>query len=267
MEKVKFVFCVLVYRNTKDIKEFIVSVKINVTDFKIIIINSYYDEESMSEFRKIAEDNQCDFINIPNKGYGYGNNRGIEFANNHYNYDYLIISNPDIIIKQFPEQNIYESGMTVIAPEIKTLTGKHQNPMIVWDLKLSTEFIYKGMKQNNKLFLRCGLLVNKIIRMVALNWEKLKRNGIKTYQIHGSFFILRQDILDQIGIPYDENMFLFAEEAYLAYLLKQKNITSYYCSKIKVEHKEEGSMSFRDDINELCKKSCIYFYEKYYFKE
>lgn len=40
-------------------------------------------------------------MNVENKGYSYGNNRGIEYCHNNYEYDYIIISNPDIIIKKF----------------------------------------------------------------------------------------------------------------------------------------------------------------------
>ncbi len=52
----------------------------------------------MRKIEKISFDHSYDFINIENRAYSYGNNIGIKHANEKYNYKYLVISNPDIII-------------------------------------------------------------------------------------------------------------------------------------------------------------------------
>ena len=58
---------------------------------KVIVINAYYDDESLNKVREVAETNNCDFYNIENKGYSYGNNYGISRANENYNYEYVIV--------------------------------------------------------------------------------------------------------------------------------------------------------------------------------
>lgn len=76
----KFLFVVLVYRNSADLYDFIISVKQNFTNYKIVVVNSYYDNESLKVIEDIAISNDCEFINVANKGYSYGNNLGIGYA-------------------------------------------------------------------------------------------------------------------------------------------------------------------------------------------
>lgn len=265
MEEVKYVFCILTYRNTEDIKECIESIKKSVSCYKIIIINSFYDNKSMVKFKIISEKNNCVFINIENRGYGYGNNRGVEFALNHYKFEYLIIANPDTVIEEFSERILGKVESAVIGPEIINLKGKFQNPMLVTDFKIAQYLIFFGLKSNKNFYIKLGQLINKLYRILFLLLKKMnKRDYYEVYQIHGSFLLFHYDVLKKIGLPYDENMFLFAEEGYLAYKLKQNKIKSYCCDKIKVLHKEDGSMNFRDDVNEKLRQSNLYFFDTYY---
>lgn len=263
----KYVFVVLVYRNTTDILDFIKSVRNNVNNYKIIIVNSYYDEKSKIEFEKIAFENNCDFLNIENKGYGFGNNNGIKLANKKYNYDFIIISNPDIIIENFDENIVEEHKSSVIGPEINTLSGKKQNPMLIKQYKINERIEYYGFKFDSKLLLYLGIFLNKLA--TKIHWFKLKKNKslFKVYQLHGSFLIFGKDVINNIGLPYDEKMFLFAEESYLAYELNKKKVASFMSDKIRVLHKEDGSMSFiKNQIYNHLKKSFIYYYENYVLK-
>lgn len=54
----------------------------------------------MNKCYSIAKKLGCSFINVENKGYGFGNNRGIEYANKYFDYEFLIVSDPNIIIKK-----------------------------------------------------------------------------------------------------------------------------------------------------------------------
>jgi GT2 family glycosyltransferase len=80
---------------------------------------------------------------------------------------------------------------------------------------------------------------------------------------HGAFVIYSRDIFDKIGLPYDENMFLFAEESLLAHVLWEKQITIIMTKDIKILHYEDGSMNAANvRQEEERKKSIIYYYEK-----
>lgn len=265
--KFSFVFIVLVYRNVEDIIELLNSIRNHVSDFKIIIVNNYYDDTTMKQFYEIAENYQCDFINCENRGYGAGNNAGIRFAIKNYHFDYLIISNPDIVIKKFPEKAIRKYGHGVLGCAIYNLAHKNQNPMLAKNNHFAITQLYKGLKHDSKINLLIGTAINRLqsdcTRILLRKRKKIKR---KVYQIHGSFLIFSYSVIKKIGAPYDENMFLFGEEGYLAYLLSQKKIPTFYCPEVEVLHKEDGSMKFRNDINIQCIKSSLYFFENYYFK-
>ena len=264
MQFFKYIFCILVYRNTEDLTECLVSIGHKVSDCKIIIVNAFYDDQSKVEFEKIARDNNCDFISIPNKGYSFGNNRGIEFAINHYEFDCLIVANPDIIIEKFDTSGIDFASPQVIAPIIKTIGKKNQNPYWLIKNRLGERLIYLGMKNRNRLMLFFAYGINKVIREIGLNiFLRTRKHKMKVYAAHGSFCMFTHSCLKKLGLPYDENMFLFAEEALLADILKTKKIDVYLTKDILITHKEDGSMNIAniDEMHEE-RKSIIYYYEK-----
>lgn len=260
----KWIFVILTYRETKDLPELIDSIKINVKDYKVIVVNSYFDEETCAEIQTISENNDCDFLNIPNKGYSFGNNRGIEFAINNYSFEWIVIANPDTVIKAFDESAFDNAGSAVIAPAINNLRGKAQNPMRKRNSRLSQFLIYKGCKNNNRVILKTGIIIGHIINCFTIS-KKNKFNS-KLCEIavaHGSFVCISKSALLRIGLPYDENMFLFAEEAVLSHRMKDIG-KIFYAKSIKVLHKEDGSMKFeKSSINKNLINANIYFYETY----
>lgn len=258
--KYKYAVVVLVYRNDQDLEECINSFYNQVKDCKIVIVNAFYDNESMKKIKKIADSYNCDFINEVNKGYSYGNNRGIEYINRKYDYDYIIISNPDIIVKQFKD-NFDVDG--IIAPKIICASGKNQNPMMIKECKVADYFIYIGFKKNIKLLYALGIGLKKIKNKIYSILYKNKKN-LKIFAAHGSFVIISRNVTELINPLYDENLFLFAEEGVLAYKARDKGIYTNYNDNIVVVHKEDGCMRLADfSINNELKKANIYFYENY----
>lgn len=260
----KYIICILVYRNTNDLLDCIPSIKSNIENSKIIIVNSYYDEKTRCLFKKIAENNDCDFVNVPNKGYGYGNNMGIAYSLEHYKFKFLIVSNPDIIINKFDDRYLHKYSDCVIAPLITTTKRKSQNPYWYSKNKFIEKLIYLGMKKQNRLSLFCGLGINKLRREIALFFfDHSNKHEITVYAAHGSFCMFPYAIFQKIGLPFDENMFLFAEEAYLAHLLDDNKVKIILTKDIQILHKEDGSVGLAqiDETSEL-RKSFIYYYEK-----
>lgn len=269
-KKYKFIFCIVIYRNYEDIKELIVSIKKSVKEnYRIIIVNNYYDDESKNIIFEIAKENGCDFINSENNGYGSGNNLAINFAIENYQFNYIVISNPDIIIKKFDTLNL-TNELEVIAPQVITINGKKQNPMCVYDNKFIFYLIYKGLKINNKIIFFIGIVLNKLLSQINYFLyeilDKFGKKKFKIYMAHGSFVIIGKEVINKLVFLYDKKMFLFAEEGYLAWKLKKFKINTYYTPNIRVVHKEDGSMKFIKDINKHLKESNLYFYETYYRK-
>lgn len=264
MEKIDIGFVVLAYRNSEDLIDSIPSIKksYSLYQYKVLVVNSLYDEKSEEEIHKVAIDNGCDYLCIENKGYGYGNNKGIEYFCLNYQFDYIVIANPDtLILKNSFDYHKYQDKAFVLAPRIKNKCGKHQNPYWVINNPIAEYLIYCGHKKKRKFLLFLGLGLNRILRDVF----HIKRyyHFRKVFACHGCFFIMTSKVIELIHSPFDEKMFLFAEENLLAHVLKAKGIPIMYTDDVEVLHKEDGSMTLAniDENNELS-KSIIYYYEK-----
>ena len=260
------VFVVLTYRNTEDLRNFIIdSKKVLNCKYKIIVVNSYYDDETNEEFARIANENECDYIAVENKGYGYGNNQGIKLARERYLFKFLIISNPDIVVKQFAIEKIDGMQRHIIAPTIKTIRGKDQNPYYYSRIEFVEWTRYCACKYNNKSMAYIGFAINKLYRVIALKIDRLfnvKKRRI--YACHGSFVIIGCEALEKLGQVFDEGMFLFAEENHLARLANEKSIITYMIPDIYVIHKEDGSFGDNKQLmSKYSKESYIYYYEKW----
>lgn len=264
VNKEKFVFVVVVYKNMEDLLPMIKNVRKKIEHSDFVVVNNFYDKESKEVAEKITIENGCHFLNVENKGYGHGNNIGIEYTINKIDYDYIVVANSDIIINKFNIENLSKFSDGLIGPLIKTSSGKNQNPY--WAIKnVVSEFhIYKGYKKGNKSILFLGIAVNKIIReLFLLKFLLSSKKYMKTFALHGSFVIFPKKVIAQLNLVYDNKMFLFAEEAYLAHLLRKKGINSYITKEIEIVHKEDGSMEGSNiNINGELSKSVIYYYEK-----
>lgn len=256
--KFDIVFVVLVYRNIRDLRDFFNSNEI--PDSKTIVVNSFYDDESECEFKEIAESNQADFLSVPNKGYGAGNNRGIDYALSNYDFNYLIVSNADITISRFRKDLIDKFPNAVLAPKILTLNNKNQNPSspykpIEWIDKLR----YKVYKSNNSKLIIPFYAQSRLTKIFYYIFGKNKR---RVFSPHGAFIIIPYNVLIDIVPIYNENMFLFFEEDHLGRLLATRNIPTFYIPEIVIRHKEDGSIAYLSDTNfSLMRNSYIKMYE------
>lgn len=266
MEHFNYIFVILVYRNTGDLEECLESIKRRVSSYKIIVVNAYYDDNSQQTVKRIAEKNQCVFISIENKGYSFGNNCGIDYARNHFDYDFIIVSNPDVVIDRFDDSFIH-SGFEydIIAPQIIAASGKAQNPAMVIRLPLSEYMIYRGYKTDNRVALIIGLGLSKIVRELILFVKKVRKQSVYTiYCAHGSFLLLSKRIIECLYPVYDDHLFLFGEEGVLACKAKRARFKTCYSDFISIQHKEDGSMKLSDiSINGEMRKSNLYYYEHY----
>ena len=263
MKTVDLIIIVLTYRNYEDLKDLFASYSYSFGSLSVqtIVVDAYYNDECSIEIEKVARRNSADYLRIPNKGYSFGNNYGIQYANANYEYDYLIVSNADIEIKRFDKMLLDKLPKGVYGPTIQTKDGRLQNPMYCKRNLLSRKLVYKGFIENSKFKFAVGIIINKFQTKIQ------KRNlsyPNKVYQLHGSFLIFSKEAIDILQTVFDENMFLFAEETYLSKILENKNIPSYYVPEIEVFHKEDGSMQFNKELDNNLKESNVYVYEKYY---
>lgn len=256
MKNYDFIFVVLVYRNTADLKDFFAN--LSVQNSKTIVVNSFYDQDTEVEFNSISKLYNADFLSVPNKGYGAGNNIGIKHALDNYDFKYLVISNADIIVKDLSLENVKES--VINAPNIINRSGRMQNPMQPYESALSDWVKYNCFKKKiGMLPIYMCIAINKLACIV---FRLTHNGGGYIYSCHGSFLIIPRKELSVLYPLYNEQQFLFGEEDHLAYLSKSKNVRIYYNPKIRILHKEDGSVgAISDKVMELIRVSYIKMYE------
>lgn len=260
-KKNKFVFVILVYRNTSDLLDFFCHFK--ESESKVIVVNSYFDDDSDIAFRKIARQYDADFLSVPNKGYGAGNNRGVEYAMSHYDFEYLIISNADITIRKFDYGDINPAKIT--APKIITKSGRNQSPSSPfapsrWFAEVK-RWCFVG---NHNRLLYIAYAYNRLTKILYYPISSLKKN---VFSAHGAFFILPKWVVEKVIPLYNENMFLFNEEEHLGKRLLQAGIKTEYNSKIIVDHKEDGSISLLNTKLFALERDSYLEYYRYWYKD
>lgn len=240
-EKVKYVFVVLVYKNIDVMDGFYKSLE-GMNSYKVVVVDSYFSDEVRDKVRNTAAIHHSDFIGIDNKGYGYGNNVGTNYALEHYDFDFLIISNSDIEIKKIDTLDSYTGENAVIASKTVMRTGKHQNPDTPWELK----FIYPMLSYalNNKsgiVYTLCHICTRLNREFFRLYSFLVKKDRYKIFSAHGSFIIFTKTAVVALYPFFDDEMFLYNEEWYLALKARKNNVPIYYVPSIEVLHLEGAS--------------------------
>lgn len=235
------VFVVLVYRNIDVLRDFFTSLKLPYT-YKVIVVNSYFDDTTEKECQQVAEENNAVFISVPNNGYSSGNNSGCDYAIEHYDYKFLVVSNSDIIINDISYLSEISYDTAVIAPETKMLNGHKQNPNIPFRnvvYMILTRLAYKYEMPGLK---KMALIFNRFCRELMLLYVKILRKDIvRIFSPHGSFIVFTKHTSQILQPIFNDKMFLYNEETFLGYKCKKLEIPAYYSPKLKITHLEGAS--------------------------
>lgn len=231
----------------KDIKNF------KVLD-SIIVVDNKSTDDSVKKLKKF-ESNKIKIVEADkNKGYAAGNNVGIKYLIENYEVDNIIISNPDIIVREEDIKKLIsdlkKKKVDVIAPIVKEPTS------ISHGWKLPT--FLSELISNIPYFRRFELSL--------LNYPQKEYNKdlTKVDVVKGCFFIIKKEALKEIGY-FDENTFLYYEEIILAKKLKEKAYNTYVDNRVTIIHALSQSVDKNVKRIEKFKmlKSSQYYYEKY----
>lgn len=272
VEGVSFSFVLLAYRNHRDLEACLESIgrQLNRLSYNVIVVDSYHTDHESALIKTVADSNGASYVSIPNKGYGYGNNVGIKRALAESSNDFVVVCNPDTEIKSIDIAALLSLAETygdpskvpyIIAPQIKTLNGKDQNPFIPSKCELYESLVYQGCKARIRGLSLAGFALNRIKRELFLRTHS-NQEYCEVYAPHGSFILFSNKAAGLLNPVFDERIFLFAEEHLVAWRAAQRNIPIVYCPAINVLHKEDGSVRLLTETNEIMRKSSIYVYEK-----
>ena len=261
-------FIILNYKNIKDTKECIKSIRNLKTDIQVSIV--VVDNHSLSpdEFKQIKP--LCDHLIKMDKNVGFAlaNNKGCSFAIQKYKPDFLVVINNDTVIEQ-PDfiEHIYqiyqETDFDVLGPKIETDRGESVNPFKAYETKEEVELQIK--KANQLIFIYKHVFLRTLLRWyfkIKYFFKKPyhQENGKerqKDVSLHGCALIFSKKYYQKFKDIFYPGTFLYHEEEFLTYRRKKENLCFIYDPLLTIYHKEGASLN----------KSIQNNYQKLIFKE
>ena len=231
---------------------------------RIVIVDNNSTSKNALENLKVLENEKVKVIQSDkNGGYNYGNNFGIKYLESqNEKYDYFIISNPDIevsekAIKHCLEEMEKDTKIAVISPR---MFNKDSKPIrrSSWKKRTFTLDVIHSTRLLEIIFY-------KILRSGEYSEKDYEKEILEVQNISGAFFIIKSNILKDIGY-FDENVFLFYEEDILAEKLAKTNYKIISLNSEKFIHYESQTigktLNYYKKTRELF-KSKMYFQKEY----
>ena len=252
----KVAVIILNYNSSRDCKRCVADLlRQKNVELEIIIVDNCSKVEDRLAVEKLCRDNLLTFISASEtSGYNAGNNIGLRYAVSR-GYKYALIANPDM---QFPETDYIskivakmneDPEIAICGSNIVGIDGKPQNPCIpdsrswvgAWKWMLFPFF--KKMK---------------IKEYIDNCWE-----SHYCKKVSGCCLLVRLSFIGNVGY-FDENVFLYCEEAILSKQVEKWNKKMYFLHSTTAIHahikNEKGDQRVRFQ-NWL--KSRLYFEKTY----
>ena len=222
-----------------------------------IVVVDNNSKDNSYELLKEYESKKIDIIKAKhNNGYSAGNNVGVKHLIKKYNVDYVIISNPDIIVESevittMKKQMDKNDDIKVLSPVIHELSKIKRG----WMLPTYYGEMITICNTRQRFHKNYGLYpeshYNELLSEVDV--------------VSGCFFMIRADVIKEVGY-FDEGTFLYYEENILGNILKKKGYKTYVLNSVSVTH--NLSISVDKSIKKLNKykiliKSLMYYERKY----
>ena len=253
----KVAIIVLNYNSSADCRKCISHLKRQEgVEIEIIIVDNRSREDDALAVKSLAAEQGCTFIAAKeNRGYNAGNNIGLRYAAEK-GYVYALIANPDM---EFPQRDYVmrlveemeaRREVAVAATDITSPDLSHQNPMMPDP---------KGWQS-------------------SFNWIKviLKRSSKETPDFIGDFktshvckkvsgccLMVRMDFIKRIGF-FDEQVFLYCEEAILSKQVEQAGLKMYYVANLQATHRHIKSQKGNDRKRFRAWISSRLYFERHY---
>lgn len=263
---VKVAVVILNYLNYQDTIECIESLTNDTyTNKEIIIVDNHSNNKSAEILKAhmIKKRFNIHFlINEKNEGFARGNNRGILFARQQLNCEFILLVNNDTI---FNDVNLiknllscYRKGVGVIGPRIISKNGYEQNPVTKMNFSkkgIQTKDEIIRLKVKNILtYFKVFYRLKYFVEIYRKN-KKILRNKIVKEQkcedliLHGSCMMLTPDYFSYYPCLYPKT-FLYYEENILTILTKKVKLIKLFTGKAQIYHKEDQSslLSFNNNL-------------------
>ena len=224
---------------------------------EIVVVDNCSRNDEREAVGQLCKEQGCTFIaNNENKGYNAGNNVGLRYAAIK-GYEYALIANPDM---EFPQTDYLaillakmqeDEDIVVCGSDIVGADGIHQSPMGK-DGNWRSSF---GWIKN--------IFGKKKKKSDAYDFIDNYSESHYCHKVSGCCFMIRMPFLKEIGF-FDENVFLYCEEAILSRQVELAGKKIYYLATAQAIHRHVKSEK-GDPIKrfKVWRKSRCYFIDKY----
>lgn len=224
----------------------------------LVLVDNCSTDDSFEVLSELRSDRIHVIRTERNGGYGYGNNRGVEYANSVLGAEFAVIANPDVeftneCINLLFEELQKDINCGVIAPVSLDPKG-NLSRNVAWK-QLSPFFEVLGS----------SVLINRLIRHRSSysNEYLFGTGGSKEVDIvPGSLLAINIEHFIRSGM-YDEEVFLFCEEKILAWRLRNIGKTTKLCVDVRYVHRH--SETINKNISSYVKRTGIWLKSKKYF--
>lgn len=231
---------------------------------RIVVVDNHSTAlNTVSLLKEVQNEKVVVLQSDKNGGYNYGNNLGIKYLQEQKEeYDYFIISNPDIKIEEKAIERCLQvlendEKVAVVAPR---MYDANNQPIRRSSWKIRT--FWRDVVHSTRVL---EVMFYPILRHGEYSQKEYSKELLEVEAISGAFFIIKREVWEQIG-ELDENVFLFYEEDILAQKLKEKGYKTISVNDVRFIHYESRTigktLSYYRKMREL-QKSKMYYHEKY----
>lgn len=252
MTNIKIAYVVLHYKNAEVTTKCLKYLTTVMSDSSVtVVVDNYSQNNSLVEVQNlIGHNDKMHYIsNFENLGFARGNNIGYEYAREILKANCIIVMNNDIFIEDsdfekklcsYEMQNKY----SVIAPDIVTLSGKHQNPFR--NKKVGTWKLFRGMilQYIYAMSFQIGFMPPSVVKKYSsdgyVDSRKFSEN-IENIVPHGSCVIFTPIYTEKEKFAFVPVTFFYGEEDLLYDYIIYKNHSTIYTPNLHVIHAEKQS--------------------------
>ncbi len=235
----------------------------NCIDRIVVVDNNSTTIGAFEKLEELKNDKVSVIQSGKNGGYNFGNNFGIKYLeNNGESFDYYLICNPDIDIKEDAIKKCIEvfdkkENVGIVAPR---MYNKMDKPIRRSSWKIRT--FWRDVVHSTRLL---EILFYKVLRNGEYSDKDYENEMLEVEAIAGSCFMIKSNTLHEIDY-LDENVFLFYEEDILAKRLQNKGYKVISLNSQKFIHYESQTIgktfSYFTKMVKLF-KSKMYFQKNY----
>ena len=223
---------------------------------EIVVVDNCSQDNDRKAVVLLCKEQGCTFIaNNENKGYNAGNNLGLRYAAEK-GYEFALIANPDM---EFPRTDYLatllakmqeDADLVVCGSDIIGADGIHQSPM-------GKEGNWRGS------FGWIKDIVRRNKKSDAYDFIDNYNESHYCHKVSGCCFMIKTSFLKEIKF-FDENVFLYCEEAILSRQVEMSGKRMYYLATAQALHRhvknEKGDPAKRF---KAWRKSRCYFIDRY----